>query len=87
MESLRRGQIMFQVHGPDTETDEVAAAVFARQLGILSRALRAADRAINGRHVHDYFIASLSTSTPTALRRCRIFGQRDKLKADRSKGA
>jgi hypothetical protein len=67
MESLGPGQIMFRVHGPDTETDEVAAAVFARQLGILSRALRAADKAINGRLVHDYFIASLSTSAPTAL--------------------
>jgi hypothetical protein len=64
---LGRGEIRFRVHGPDTATDEVTAAVFSRQLGTLYRALRAADRAINGRLIHDYVIANLSTSTPTAL--------------------
>jgi hypothetical protein len=67
MELLRPGQIRFRVHGPDTATDEVSAGVFSRQLGTLSRALRAADRAVNGRVVHDYVIASLSSTTPTAL--------------------
>jgi hypothetical protein len=64
---LGPGQIRFRVHGPDTATDEVTAGVFSRQLGTLYRALRGADKAINGRSLHDYIIAKLSTTTPTAL--------------------
>lgn len=64
---LGRGQIRFRVHGPDTATDEVTAGVFSRQLSTLYRALRAADKSINGRVVHDYIIANLSSSAPTAL--------------------
>ncbi len=67
MDSLERGQVRFRVHGPDTATDEVSAGVFSRQLGTLFRALKAADKAANGRPIHDYVIANLSTTTPTAL--------------------
>jgi hypothetical protein len=67
MEPLARGQIRFRVLGPDTATDEVSAGVFAHQLTVLVRALRAADKAANGRPIHDYVVASLNTSTPTAL--------------------
>jgi hypothetical protein len=68
MEPLPHGQVRFRVHGPDTATDEVSAGVFAHQLTTLVRALKAADKATNGgRAVHDYVVAQLSTSTPTAL--------------------
>ncbi len=67
MEPLPHGQVRFRVHGPDTATDEVSAGVFGHQLITLVRALKAADKAANGRAVHDYVVARLSTSTPTAL--------------------
>lgn len=67
MEQLAHGEIEFRVHGPDPSTDEVSAGIFARQLATLVRALRAADKAANGKPAHDYVIARLHTSTPTAL--------------------
>lgn len=68
MITLGPGQIRFLVHGPDAGTDEmVSASVFATKLGTLVRALRAADRAVNGVVTHDYKIARLQSSSPTAI--------------------
>lgn len=67
MATLGPGQIRFRVHGPDPAGDEVSAAVFADKLMTLVRALRAADKALNGVLMHDYVIARLRTSTPTAV--------------------
>ena len=69
MEAIGVDQLQFVVHGTDTATDDmVSAAVFARKLGALVRALRAADKAVNrGVEWHDYKIARLHTSSPTAI--------------------
>jgi hypothetical protein len=67
MGELAANQIKFALHGPDVKTDEVSASVFAAKLHVLVGALRAADSAVNGKRVHDYFIAKLHTSTPTAI--------------------
>jgi hypothetical protein len=68
MEPLPKGQIRFLLHGPDTITDElVSAAVFARKLGTLVKALKAADAAQNGSIRHDYKIKKLQSSSPTAV--------------------
>lgn len=71
MEPLGRGLIRFRVHGPDAATDEVSAGIFSRQLHRLFLALRAADRAANGKKLHDYVIHHLTSTTPTALLRER----------------
>ncbi|MEX0828179.1 MAG: hypothetical protein WD005_04420, partial [Haliea sp.] len=67
MEPIAPGQTVFIIHGPDPTGDEpVSGAIFARKLGTLIRALKAADRqANNGNLVHDYKIASLHSSSPT----------------------
>ena len=43
------------------------AAVFASKLLFLVRALKAADKALNGKPRHDYRISKLSSSNPTAV--------------------
>src|SRR5437870_2411104 len=67
MEKLNPGQLRFRVHGPNPKSEEMSAAVFADKLMTLVRAVRAADRAANGRQIHDYMIAKLQSSAPTAL--------------------
>ncbi len=68
MEPLRSGQLRLRVHGPDQNSDEVPAAAFAKQLATLVRALKAADKAVNGNRArHEYKIAKLHSSTPTAV--------------------
>ena len=67
MEPLRSGHLRLRVHGPDQRSDEVPAAAFAQQLATLVRALKAADRAVNGnRPRHEYTIFRLQSSIPTA---------------------
>ena len=71
METLDVGQIRFRIHSADAGADEhdthVSAAVFAEKLGALVRALKAADLEVNGKKSHDYLIAQLKSSSPTAL--------------------
>ena len=68
LEPLGRGQVRLRVHGPDPASDELPAAVFAEKLTSLVRAFRAADKAVNGgASIHDYMIARLASSTPTAV--------------------
>lgn len=67
MEQLPQGQITFKVHGPDSSNDEVAAEVFATKLSNLVKALKAADRAVNGKVLNEIVIVKLNTSTPTAI--------------------
>lgn len=67
IDSLGPGQIRLRVHGPDVSSEEVSASVFANKLRFLVRALRAADRAVNGKTVYDYTIAKLSSSAPTVV--------------------
>lgn len=67
---VEAGKIEFAVHSAavgDAEDRSVDAAVFASKLGDLVRALQAADVAINGAPRHQYVIAKLHTSTPTAI--------------------
>lgn len=66
-EPLAPGQVRLRVHGPRQDSEDVSAAVFAEKLGALVKALRAADYAVNGHVRHDYRIAKLSSSTPTAV--------------------
>jgi hypothetical protein len=65
--------LKFRAYGPrrgtNGESDEVSAAVFASRLTSLVLALRAADAAVNGGRAHDYTIAKLQSSDPTALLR------------------
>lgn len=66
MEPLARGQTRFRIHGPDTDKDDlVSGTYFARKLTTLIRALKEADRQVNGQYAHDYKIASLESSSPT----------------------
>lgn len=75
MDRLAEGKIQLVVHsaGPSLDDDDtgVSAAVFAQKLGQLVAALGAADEAVNGSRVHEYTIARLHTSTPTAILRER----------------
>jgi hypothetical protein len=72
MESLAPNEILFRIHSAEpSEEDGVSASVFNNKLGILLRALRAADQAIHNELVYDYRIARLSTSSPTAVLRER----------------
>lgn len=68
-----KGLLRFRAYGPQGGaaggSGEVSAAVFANKLATLVRALRAADTAVNGAPAHDYTIAKLQTSDPTALLR------------------
>ena len=69
MESLRQlapGQVRFRIHGPNAEREElISGSLFANKLAVLVRALKEADRQINGEAVHDYKIARLESSDPT----------------------
>jgi hypothetical protein len=68
---IAEGQIRFAIHSSqrdDPDDKEVDAAIFASKLGALVRALKAADKAVNrGQAAHEYVIARLHTSTPTAI--------------------
>lgn len=66
-EALRVGELRFRVHSPQGGDGNVSASVFASKLTRLVRALRAADKAVNQVIPHDYTIAKLSSSNPTAL--------------------
>ncbi len=64
---IQPGQIVFRVHGP-RDDERVRASVFAQKLGALVQALKAADRAVHhGKTVHEYEIAKLQSSEPTAI--------------------
>lgn len=66
MKSLKPGQARFRIHGPDTaRDDQISASHFANKLGTLVRALKEADRRINGALLHDYKIVKLESSSPT----------------------
>ena len=68
---VAKGRIQFALHSQnpeDRDDKEVDGAVFASKLGMLVKALKAADKAANnGRQSHSYAIAKLHTSTPTAV--------------------
>ncbi|MER8517970.1 hypothetical protein NKI48_16465 [Mesorhizobium sp. M0644] len=67
VDSLRAGQVLFRVHAQAVD-GEVDAGVFAAKLTTLIKALKAADRAVNkGLSAHQYTIAKLHTSSPTAI--------------------
>lgn len=66
MESLAPGEVRFRIHGPDAEREGlISASHFVNKLGTLVRALKAADRQVNGAPVHDYKIAKLESTSPT----------------------
>lgn len=68
MDELREGQIELKVHGIELVNEaEVPATVFAAKLTALVKALEAADALRNGRSLHQYTIARLHTSSPTAI--------------------
>lgn len=73
MAEIAKGLLRFRAYGPQNGTagtgGEVSASVFASKLASLVKALRAADVAVNGGVAHDYTIAKLHTSDPTALLR------------------
>lgn len=68
MELFDRSQIELKVHGLTTEDHgRVPARLFATKLTQLVAALEAADVMANGDAAHDYILASLHMSEPTAL--------------------
>lgn len=68
MDELREGQIEIKVHGIElVNQSEVSASVFAAKLSALVKALEAADALRHGRALHQYTIARLHTSSPTAI--------------------
>lgn len=70
MVELGPRQIELKVHGLTTEDHgRVPARVFANKLKQLVSSLEAADRFANGRTVHDYVLASMHMSEPTAVLR------------------
>ncbi len=73
MADLGKGLLRFRAYGPSDGAGgpggEVSASVFASKLTALVRALRAADMAVNGGSAHEYTIAKLHTSDPTAILR------------------
>lgn len=66
IQSLEYGQAIFRIHGPKGGAS-LLADVFAQKLGTLVRALKAADRAVHRRSVHQYAIEKLKSSTPTVI--------------------
>lgn len=66
---LSPGQVRFRIHAPDADRgdDAVSADVFARKVLTLFNALSAADGSINGKRRHDFVIAKLQSSSPTAI--------------------
>lgn len=84
-EVLKDGQIELKVHGlKHVNQEEVPASVFANKLRQLVKALHAADEAANGKQLHQYTIARLHTSSPTAILNER---PNPKLYVDRSASA
>ena len=67
LERLGFGELRFRVHSTTSDEENVSASVFADKLGRLVRALKAADLALHGKVIHDYKIAKLSSSNPTAV--------------------
>lgn len=67
LEKLGVGELRFRVHSTTSDEENVSASVFADKLGRLVRALKAADLALHGKVIHDYKIAKLSSSNPTAV--------------------
>lgn len=68
MDDLQPGQIEFKVHGIEhVNNSEVPVRVFAAKLRALIDALEAADTEANGLQTHQYTIARLHTSSPTAI--------------------
>lgn len=65
---LAPGQLLFRMHAPDTDRgeDAVEGEVFAKKILDLIQALKAADGSINGKRRHNFFIAKLRSSSPTA---------------------
>lgn len=61
MGNLARGHVRLRIHG--AHGGAVSAAVFARKLGTLVKALKAADTVANGRVLHDYEIADLKPTS------------------------
>jgi len=76
MEPLASGQIQLAIHSnsaaDDPDDTQVDGYVFAAKLAALIRALKAADKAVNGQVAHRYTIAKLQTSTPTAVLKERL---------------
>jgi len=65
MENLGSGSVEFRLHGPDVNSSEVDGDIFANKLLLLIRALKSADRALNGHLAHRFVIEKLHSSTPT----------------------
>ena len=70
VEEIGPGQVRLKLYGPSpaltADTDEVSGSVFAAKLQTLVRALKAADKTVNGgKLTHDYKIARLQSSAPT----------------------
>ena len=70
-EALYPGQVRLRVHSPKSrfgpDIEEVSGRVLADKIGALYRALRAADKAANGRVRHEYTAFKLSSSAPTVV--------------------
>lgn len=68
MDALAPGLLRFRIHSPSgAEDEDVPASVFAAKLATLVRALKAADKAINGGPAHEYRIRKLQSSSPTVV--------------------
>ncbi|MDG5496967.1 MULTISPECIES: hypothetical protein [Azospirillaceae] len=65
-DQLQSGQIKLRVHGAPDTNSRVRAAVFARQLAALVKALETADRIANGGMRFDYVIAELKNESASA---------------------
>jgi len=65
-DELRSGQIKLRVHGAQDTNSRVRAAVFARQLTALVKALETADKIANGGIRFDYVIAELKNESASA---------------------
>jgi hypothetical protein len=67
MTALAGNQISFCLHGPASEIERISGTIFALKLHALVSALKAADAAVNGRRIHDYFVTTEHSDTPTAI--------------------
>lgn len=68
MDAIRPKQIELKLHGLVREDHgRVPARLFAQKLGQLVSALEAADTIANGDSIHDYVLANMHMSEPTAL--------------------
>jgi hypothetical protein len=82
MSFINRDQLELKVHGL-TEADHgrVAGRVFADKLKQVVQALEEADRLANGKIVHEYVLASMHMSEPTAVLAERLVSARGGISA------